>query len=448
MQRKPLALLIFPPVYDFALYDLFIKPYSLLRLGKWLESFGYRTELVNYLDYREPETALSLGKPRRKPDGTGKFFRQRIECPEILKGVGRRFARYGILRGSGLRKLGHLKQDPPSLVLVSTVMTYWYLGVREVVQDIRRLFPKVPVVVGGIYATLCADHCRKVIGPDHLVRGGAYPQLAEILGGLSLPVPSRPPDERLLLLPDVFTDAATLYLNRGCPFRCDYCASFVVCGDFVCGDPAFLFGMIREIHTSFGTRNFAFYDDALLTDGENGLFPLLQSVIEADLSLNFYMPNAVHLAQIDSRCARLLKQAGFREVRIGFESASRDFHCEMGRKLQVGMLADAVEELKIAGFTPHEIRVYLLAGLPGQLAEEVEASIRYAASFGIHIQLAEYSPVPFTRLWTKSVEMSPFPLEEEPLTHNNSILPLGWAGFNRSDLQSLKDLARSLSPRL
>ena len=131
---------------------------------------------------------------------------------------------------------------------------------------------------------------------------------------------------------------------------------------------------------------------------------------------------------------------------MGFESASDQFHSETGRKLQVEMLAGAVEELKSAGFVPRQISVYLLAGLPGQLPEEVEMSISYAASFGIRVRIAEYSPVPSTNLWAKSVQMSPFPLEEEPLTHNNSILPLQWARFGRSNLQSLKRMARALSP--
>jgi len=445
MARKPLVLLIFPPIYDFALYDLFIKPYSLLRLGAWLESWGFRSVLVNYLDYRDPESSRALGKPRRKSDGTGKFFRQPVACPKVLKGVGRRFARYGILREAGRRRIRSLELDPPSLVMISTGMTYWYLGVEEVVEDVRSILPGTPIVVGGVYATLCAGHCKRVIGPDFIVPGKAFPQLAEILEGLSLPAPDKPPGDRLLLPPSVFTDAGTLYLNRGCPFRCDYCASHALCGDFERGDPARVAKLIGDMHTHLGTKNFAFYDDALLEDSEHAIVPLLERIIENDLSLAFFMPNAIHLAKIDRRCAGLLKRAGFREVRMGFESASSDFHFETGRKLRVEMLGRAVEALRTSGFSLQQISVYLLAGLPAQDVEEVEESIRYAASFGIRVQLAEYSPVPLTPLWAKSVRWSGFPLEEEPLTHNNTILPLQWARFSHSDLRSLKGLARDVS---
>ena len=83
--------------------------------------------------------------------------------------------------------------------------------------------------------------------------------------------------------------------------------------------------------------------------------------------------------------------------------------------------------------------------MPGQAAEEVEDSIRLAADLGIRVSVAEYSPVPLSALWEKSAQMSRFPLTEEPLTHNNTILPLQWERFTLEDLERLKVLARNLS---
>jgi hypothetical protein len=87
----------------------------------------------------------------------------------------------------------------------------------------------------------------------------------------------------------------------------------------------------------------------------------------------------------------------------------------------------------------------VLAGLPEQRAGEVEESIRYAASFGIRVQVAEYSPTPGSSLWPQAVRLSSFPLAEEPLTHNNTLLPMRWPGLTVRDLEELKALARRLS---
>jgi hypothetical protein len=39
-------------------------------------------------------------------------------------------------------------------------MTYWYPGVVEAIARVRARFGAVPVVLGGVYATLCTDHAR------------------------------------------------------------------------------------------------------------------------------------------------------------------------------------------------------------------------------------------------------------------------------------------------
>ncbi len=445
-KRQPLVILIAPPVYDFALFDLFIKPYPLLKLGRAFASSGYRVELINCLDYRNELSGQRLGKPKRKSNGTGKFFRQHVEKPAVLTGVPRSYSRYGIVRDAVLDRLKQRDLSRPSLLLLTTGMTYWYPGVREIVEILHSLYPGVPVVAGGIYASLCGDHCLSTIGPDYLVKGNALPGLNKIISSLSLPAISAPSDGDLLLLPGLLSDAAVVRLNTGCPFRCGYCASHALSGGFSPGSASSVFRLIERMHDRLGVRNFAFYDDALLTAKETAFIPLLQMLIESGMDLNLYLPNAVHLAGLDPECALLMRRAGFREVRIGFESSDPQFHRVMDEKLKVPMLSEGIEILRNAGFSGHEIYVYVLAGLPGQHWEEVEESIRFAASFGIRVSLAEYSPVPGTRLWAESVRCSRYPLEEEPLTHNNSILPLEWNGFTVFDMQRLFLTSRSLSP--
>jgi hypothetical protein len=42
-------------------------------------------------------------------------------------------------------------------------------------------------------------------------------------------------------------------------------------------------------------------------------------------------------------------------------------------------------------------------------------------------------------LFEKAKRMSSFDLENEPLYHNNSILPCQWEGFTLTDLRRLKE---------
>ena len=72
-------------------------------------------------------------------------------------------------------------------------------------------------------------------------------------------------------------------------------------------------------------------------------------------------------------------------------------------------------------------------------------SVRVAGQCGIRISVAEYSPIPGTPLWPRCVASSRFPLEAEPLCHNNTVLPMEWEGLTRADLARIKQEARNLS---
>ena len=83
----------------------------------------------------------------------------------------------------------------------------------------------------------------------------------------------------------------------------------------------------------------------------------------------------------------------------------------------------------MAGFTSREVGVYILAGLPEQEAREISDTIQLVKAEGLKPIIAEYSPIPGTALWDRAVAASSFPIADEPLFHNNSLLPCQWERF-------------------
>ncbi len=441
--EKPSALLIAPPVYDFALFDLFLKPYALLKIGAYLEENGYDVHLINCLDYRDEESLRTMRSPARRENGTGKFFRQRAETPDIIAGYGKYLFRYGISEESFEAKLRAFGKKP-DIVLVSSGMTYWYPGVREAVEKVRKIWPDAKVAVGGIYATLMPEHCERVVAPDFVIRGDAQGEkgLNYVFGKLGLPLCTGSWRDTMMLHP-VLKDAAVIRINRGCPYSCHYCASACI-SSFEPGSGEKAFQELLRIHGKYGTLNFAFYDDALLINKENIFVPFLEMVEKSGLKFNFYLPNALHLDRLDFETASLMYRCGFREIRVGFESSDVKFHETNDNKLNLGTFGEKVDMLFRSGFTKENLGIYVLAGLPGQHAEEVEASIRYLAGFGLRGNIAEFSTVPGTEVWKECVEKSIFPLETEPVCHNNSIFPMQWEGFTMEDMARLKRLSKTL----
>src|SRR5207247_3378657 len=90
-------------------------------------------------------------------------------------------------------------------------MTYWYLGVREVVDDVRELQPHAKVILGGVYATLCPAHAAS-LGADQVVRG------------LDLKPLGLPLSEGLPFWEGADREVGVLKITEGCPFRCTYCS--------------------------------------------------------------------------------------------------------------------------------------------------------------------------------------------------------------------------------
>ncbi len=452
---RPRALLLNPPIYDFALYDLFLKPYGLLRVEGFLRNNGWDTVFVDAMDYRDPLSIAALGRPRRKEDGTGKMFRVPVPTPEGLASRGRRYSRYGVVPESLARRLAEAagggegrSPRPPDLVLVAGGMTYWYPGVVEAVHLSRKIFPRTPVVVGGVYAELMPEHCARATEADEVSAADGRGGLAEILPRLGFPAPTADFPLNPSPEPAYWGDAAVLRLNRGCPLACDYCASRRLSPRFEAGDPEAAAAWVREAAEG-GIGNFAFYDDALLS-GTGGVFPaFLERMIrlaEEGRGLRFYLPNAVHIRGLDRETAALMRKAGFQEIRMGFESSSPDFHAAHspgGAKFRPDSFPAVVAALTEAGFPREALSVYILAGLPGQRAGEVETSVRKALAEGVRVRLAEYSPVPGTGLWEESIRRCRYPIGEEPLYHNNSFFPMEWEGFSREDLTRLKELART-----
>lgn len=461
----PTVLLVQPPVYDFALYDLYFKPYGLLRIGRWFSQAGYNVVLNNGLDYRDKTTVRRLGAVHRNKDGTGKFHKQSVPVDSPLPGTrdkeelekgpsfeefrkdfgrrtGRYINRYGVLEESFRARM---EAQKPDIVLVTSQMTYWYPGVKEAVDLVRELFPRVPVVVGGVYASLLSEHCRRTTGAELVLRGDERKPLEDLLRGANLPVPAGKVPSSPLLLPGLWENAGVLRLNRGCPFRCSYCASKVLEPSFHPGSVDEMVETLVEMNRRFGTRDFAFYDDALLVQKEQVFLPFLERIISRGFDFSFYLPNAVHLRYLDEETASLMRRAGFEEVRLGYESAEEEFGSPVSKyeKEEVGPV---VEGLRRAGFAPEKILLYVLAGLPGQRAKDVEHSLREASRFAVRMQIAEYSPVPYTDLWKRSVGESPYPLAQEPLFQNNTIFPMEWEEFTDEDMRSLKRWARELSP--
>ena len=447
---KPTLILINPWVYDFAAYDLWAKPLGLLYLAGRLRKLGFTVHLIDCLDVHHPlmEETRDIKKPIRRQYGTGKFWKQNVPKPQQLSTIPRSYSRYGITPRAFTRALE--QAGKPEAILITSLMTYWYPGVFEAIHLAKNIYPDVPVILGGIYATLCQGHASTYSGADFVISSPHEFWSEELTRFLSENIPDFAPEEKFeAFLPypafDLLTkiDYVCLLGSSGCPFRCPYCGSHYLSPHYRRREPLELYEEVNFWHRQHDVIDFAFYDDALLADANTHICVFLEEVVRNNLSLRFHCPNGLHITYIDQEVANLLYKAGFKSIRLGLETSDIALQTRMGKKFSGEEFEQAVACLKRAGFTTDQIGSYILTGLPGQTDDQVAETITYVERTGTLPYLSEYSPIPHTGMWKEAVAVSRFDLVSEPLFHNNSIIPC-WDGDVFKNLTRLKSMAQDI----
>lgn len=401
-----------PPVRDFAFMDLWSKPLGLLYL---LQSLRAENSVALFDCVWEARTGL-------KTYGRQKTAKHETEKPAPYAAVRRRYFHFGPAREEIAAKLAEM--EAPDVILVTSVMTYWYLGVKWIIELLREIFPAAKIVLGGVYASLCPEHAD-ALGADCVVRGRAEP---------AAPYPAM----------DLYgaIDYGVSMTSFGCPFSCGYCASGILWPRYRRRTLAEALAEI-EYQTALGARDVAFYDDALLLGKEEFFYPLCRELsARYGGTLRLHTPNGLHVRQIDGRCVQTLAESNFKTIRLSLESIDPKIARESSGKVAREEYAAAVKNLRAAGYAPEDCETYILAGLPGQDIQSVKDTINFVWDNGGVPKLAEFSPIPGTPFFEAAAQKLPA-LRSEPLLQNNSVYCSYFShDITPAELQELKDMTK------
>ena len=401
-----------PPVRDFAFMDLWSKPLGLLYL---LQSLRAENSVALFDCVWEAREGL-------KSYGRQKTVKREIEKPAPYAAVRRRYFHFGPSRGEIIGKLARM--ETPDVILVTSAMTYWYPGVKWIIELLREIFPESEIVLGGVYASLCPEHAAR-LGAARVVRGRAEP---------AAPYPAM----------DLYgaINYGVSMTSFGCPFSCGYCASGILWPRYRRRPLAEALAEI-DYQAALGARDVAFYDDALLLGKEEFFYPLCRELTARHGgALRLHTPNGLHVRQIDGRCAQTLAESNFKTIRLSLESIDPKIARESSGKVAREEYAAAVRNLRAAGYAPEDCETYILAGLPGQDIQSVKDTINFVWDNGGVPKLAEFSPIPGTPLFEAAARKLPA-LRTEPLLQNNSVYCSYFSkDITPAELQELKDMTK------
>jgi len=292
----------------------------------------------------------------------------------------------------------------PDLVGI-TAFTSQACRAYEIAAHFRQM--GVPVIMGGIHATMCLDEALKHV--DAVVTGEAESVWGQVLedvrcgalkprydGGLA-DIAKVPPGRHALLNGRYALGA--IQTTRGCPLNCNFCSVSAFNGTRYrqrpIADVVDEFRMIRE-------KRVLVVDDNLIGVSASHIArakDLFRAMIQADLRKEWLAQATINFAD-DEELMALAAKAGCRGVFIGFETLSPEGLRELGKKFN--LLRGRDFPASVQRIQRHKMQVVgsFILGLDIDEPGIGKRIAKVAGQYGVdNLNVLFLTPLPGTRLW-------------------------------------------------
>ena len=373
-------LLIEPPFARFMGFYRFFFPFSLASLAAFLKPMGHQVLIydADHADFpKDMNSTEMLNVFHRYLDG--------IQNPQ-----------HPIWR-----EAEKVMQDfQPDLIGI-TYMSTKKGSVELLCRMAKRLFPKVPVVVGGSHPSFLPEASLKQTHADFVVVGeGEYTFAALIrtlkegrqdfdrISGLAYrdtagqirinPARALVPEMDTLPFPDRESlyhaetyrpeDMSMIMTSRGCPFNCTFCSSLWERRVRMRS----IENIIQEIEylvERFGTRKIYFKDDTF-TVNRKWVYAFCDALEQKDLNIQWECLTRIEL--VDEDLILRMRRAGMFNLKIGIETGSE-------RLLKATQKNISLEQIRRGAAVLNRLQqtwsAFFMLGFPDETEDEVRMSL-------------------------------------------------------------------------
>lgn len=350
-----------------------------------------------------------------------------------------------------------IRELDPELIGVTLTSVDWENS-SWMLNEIKKQFPQVTVVAGGIHPTLWKEKCfEESEGIDILVLGEGEITMRELAVSLQegkdlrdvkglifkteeglVQTPPREKTEDIDALPfpahrlvdiDKYIPSPTFYKRlphaniigaRGCPYHCTFCHTD---RRVRMRSATNIVDEIEMLYREHGVRDIAFWDDTFTLSRERAM-EFCNEMIERDLDV-FWAVNA-RVDRIDRELLKAMKKAGCWRVLYGIESGVQ-------KNLDTLKKGTTIEQIRRAvNITSEEgIEAYgtFMFGIPGETFEEGLETIEFACSIPLdYAVFVNLTPLPGTEVYEEllSGKLTPAKFTENRFNFKNvSFVPEG-----------------------
>lgn len=335
-----------------------------------------------------------------------------------------------------------IKQINPEVVGTSS----WSVNFPEalmVLKTVKQINPNITTVFGGPHATVLAEKVIKNEEIDFVFRGEAElsfpvfldelkksnPDFSRVKGlvyknekgeaifneiaRIENPDDVKIPDYSAINLERYIEKGyryqnskernAPIWVTRGCPYRCAFCAVPSVSGRRIRKHSLeYMMQWLKFLYTKYDIRGFVIIDDNFTFDIEYAKAFCREVIKLGYRDIEFNCPNGIRMQRGNSELWSLMYQAGWRRAVVAPESGSQRVLKTLRKDLDLKKVPDIVRDIKKAGLRVHG---FFMIGCPGETREDLKETELFIRKCKFNaISIANFQPMPGTPIYDELIK--------------------------------------------
>ncbi len=390
-------------VYHNEIEESFI-PASLAVLGGVARDIGAETKLFDTSFWRDKNSKLKEND-RQARERTGEFKKVEGYNPEReVVDIKEKF----------IKTVREYKPD----LIAATSTSYEFNSMMDFIFPVKKEF-NIPVIVGGVHATVYPDKAIQKQGVDMICLGEGEKSLSELIirirqGKDYTNIPNlwiKTPEGKIIknkLRPKINMDDLPepnwemfdskhrirpfegelknygyFEISRGCPFKCSYCANEAISKTYADSgiyskvfrfhSPEEIVRKMKKYKEKYGFNHIQLVDENISMMQVEDL-ERLAKLYKRDVGVGFFTMGRPEPLIADPRKAELLAEMGCKMFALGAESGNVQLRQDiLNRPMKEGVLEEAAKILKKEGIL---VSLYNIIGFPTETKEMIFDTIR------------------------------------------------------------------------
>jgi len=321
------------------------------------------------------------------------------------------------VHGMSFKKLAEkVKERNPDIVGI-TGLSFIAENINKAIFEIKKINPKIKIIIGGAYATNSPQNLLKNKGVDIVVLGEGEAILPEILDcldknkslkgikgiyyrekGKNIFTGQREfiqnldkikfPARDLLKMEEYFKIFKTghgaegsgrcvsFITSRGCPFNCVFCSASKITGKkWRYRSPENVIKEIDELVKKYKITDIYFEDENISMNPKR-MIQILKLIIDRGYKINLHAEQGMRADTLSFKILKYMKKAGFNEIVIAPESGvQRVVNNVIGKNLDLKKVVEVVKNCKKVGIS---LGCYFVIGIPGETKKDIRETIKFA----------------------------------------------------------------------